>query len=319
MHKRPVIAALIALAIVFPSEIRSQPAAESDRAGCELPKPSDNAKVIMFSSENGEALSTSTIGLQHITVETGVVTIEPGSEPLYIVGLSGGAMIWRLQGDVGRVERLVLSSNTSERRDSRGLPLVGATGIAPERVAFLKRADCLKFFVDSPSVAAAVATAEVRRQTGKEPVVVAAGRFTVSEYGLPSGTMRTEWNKDPQADVDQRDYLALVAASTYPSGIVDIDPATVIASMPAEYYRVLPGISGLLQLVRSGALQRTKSGDFIIKKKTYFPGALTGGDAATFLLPRGVPAPEGDPGQSCVFSEETGEFSGNEQCRRRRM
>jgi hypothetical protein len=314
MSVRPVIVALVALAITLPAKAWSQPASESGRAACEMPRASDTAKVIVFSSARAEALSTSTIGPQDVMVETAMVTIEPGSEPLYVVGLSEGAIIWRLQGDVGRVERLVLTSNRSEDRNPGGVPLVGATGVAAARVAFLKRADCVKSFVESPSVAAAVAAAEVRRQAGKEPVIVAAGRQTVAEYVLPSGVMKTDSKKEP--DVDPKDHLALVAAYSWPAGIVDIDPAAIVASKPTEYYKVLPGEYGLLQLVRSGALQSTKSGDYIIKKRISLPAEVPG--FPTFLLPRGVSAPEGSSERVCIYSEETDQFTGHSSCGRRR-
>src|SRR5262245_13484940 len=107
-----LLAALMMLALALPLEARGQADDTSGGTGCEMPKPSDNAKVIVFSSERGEGLSTSTIGSQDVTVQTAIVMVERGSEPLYIVGLSSEAMIWRLQGEVSRIERLVLTSNT---------------------------------------------------------------------------------------------------------------------------------------------------------------------------------------------------------------
>jgi hypothetical protein len=86
-----------------------------------------------------------------------------------------------------------------------------------------------------------------------------------------------------------------------------IDPAAVMASRPAEKYRVLPLQAGLIQLVQSGALTRDRSGEFLIQKQMRFPAGLYGGYSVTFLLLRGVPLPEGDPGHSIVISEETGQ------------
>src|SRR4051812_14651347 len=115
MRLRLVLAALTALALALPPGAHGQPASHVDRSGCEMPKPSDKAKVILFSTSYVESLSTSTIGSQDNKIGAATVTIEPGAEPLYMVIAARDAVIWRLQGDVGRVERLVLASNTSGR------------------------------------------------------------------------------------------------------------------------------------------------------------------------------------------------------------
>ncbi|HXJ34551.1 MAG TPA: hypothetical protein VMS22_11020 [Candidatus Eisenbacteria bacterium] len=47
-----------------------------------------------------------------------------------------------------------------------------------------------------------------------------------------------------------------------------------------------------------------------------FPAGLAGAQAVSFTLGRGVPMPAGDPGHSCVISEETGLSLANERlCR----
>jgi hypothetical protein len=87
---------------------------------------------------------------------------------------------------------------------------------------------------------------------------------------------------------------------------VQIDPRDAVSSQPAEAYEVLPQQAGLLQLVNSGALSVNRSGDFLIHKKIRFPGGLHGAHSVKFLLLKGVPVPDGDPGHSDVMSEETG-------------
>jgi hypothetical protein len=61
----------------------------------------------------------------------------------------------------------------------------------------------------------------------------------------------------------------------------------------------------LQQLVQQGALTY-RNREFQIHRKIRFPAELTGAHAARFLLLKGVPVPDGDPGHSCVVSEETG-------------
>jgi hypothetical protein len=89
--------------------------------------------------------------------------------------------------------------------------------------------------------------------------------------------------------------------------VIELDPRRVVASLPVDRYQVLPQAAGLLQLVRSGALAQNRNGEYLIKQKMRFPAELTGSHSVQFLLLRGVPLPDGDPGHSDVISEETGE------------
>jgi hypothetical protein len=96
-----------------------------------------------------------------------------------------------------------------------------------------------------------------------------------------------------------------------PGGVVDIDPALVISSTPAERYDVLPQGFGLAQLVATGDIELRGSafpfGEYYIARPIpRFPAGLYGAHLVQFILGRGVPLPAGSPGHSCVISEETG-------------
>ena len=91
-----------------------------------------------------------------------------------------------------------------------------------------------------------------------------------------------------------------------PGGVVEVDPKDVVASKPAEPYEVLPQQAGLIQLVQAGALTQNGRGEFLIHKKIRFPAELYGAHSVKFLLLRGVPEQDGDPGHSDLISEETG-------------
>ena len=296
------------------------------RAGCELPKPSDAAKVVLLSAYGSDALSTTAIGSQDVGTGTGSITVEPGDEPLYVVVVAYRPVIWRFSGAVDRVERVAMAAHVtgpnSSRPDAR--PLAGATGLPAEKVTFLPRPGCLDVFTETPSGKAATTTAIVRRETGKEPVV--AGRSQVSGFSVPSaevrttgrpdrpmlviskpaGTLRVEGGANVVIEAGASDVASEVARF-YPGGIVEIDPATVVASETPTRYEVLPNQAGLVQLLQRGALARNRGGEFLIKQKIRFPAELHGAHSARFLLLRGVPAPDGDPGHSCVISEETGQ------------
>jgi hypothetical protein len=94
-----------------------------------------------------------------------------------------------------------------------------------------------------------------------------------------------------------------------PGGVVAVDAGAVVPPR-AEPYVVLPEAFGLSALVATGALE-LRSGIilptlYIARPIPRFPAGLYGSESATFILGRGVPLPPGDPGHSCVISEEPG-------------
>jgi hypothetical protein len=232
-----------------------------------------------------------------------------------------------VSGAVERVERIVASSATSGPNEGAPdqPPLVGVTGVAKERVTIPQSPRCFRGFRESPSTESAAAIGSVRRLTGTEPAVVAT-RHSVSTFFVPSGKIESlrqsrqtltiesggqriviEDNNPPRVVTEKGAALLERMLRRYlPGGVVEIDPAAVVSSRPAERYVTLPGHAGLLQLVKSGALAVNDSGEFVIRQKLRLPAGLSGGDAVRFLLLRGVPEPDGDPGHSKIISEETG-------------
>ena len=294
-----------------------------EQALCAMPA-AGNAKVVLLSAYEPDALSSVTIGSQDSVTHTGTVLVEPGAEPLYVVIASYASTIWRFSGAVERIERLVLTSTSGGSRGAT--PLVGATGIPAERVSILRRIGCLGYFSDVPSIKAAQTAGAVERAVGQAPQVV-AGHYEVSGFSIPSGKVETTRDKDrPQVLVIQKDEGTLVLQGNprnvvvqsgrgnleselrrfNPGGVVEIDPKAVVASAPVERYEVLPQQAGLIQLVKSGALTEARNGEFLIHKKIRFPAGLAGAHSVKFLLLRGVPEPDGDPAHSDLISEETG-------------
>jgi hypothetical protein len=286
--------------------------------------------VILVGVYEAEALSTVAIGTQDKTVQTASVTIEPGETPIYLVIASYEAIIWRFSGALQRVEHVVLSAFASAAAEEGGqaVPLVGETGLPRDRVTFLGSPKCLQYFSEAPSVASAKAAAIVSAQSGKYAKVVAA-RYAVSGFSAPSGELRTlrETRRSawPLIVVPGRGALRIEGDAGNlrleevpegpdadvlrfnPGGLAEVDATAVVASLTAEPYVVLPQEAGLQQLVRQGALTRNREGELLIHRKIRFPAGLYGAHSVTFLLLRGVPKPDGDPGHSTVISEETGE------------
>lgn len=298
------------------AEAARQKVEQEARAACAMPKASDRARVMVLGAYETEALSTAAIGSQDRVTHAGDVTVEPGDEPVYVVVATYASVVWRFSGAVDRIERVVLGSRS------------GAAGLPADRVTMLTGGDCLGYFSEAPSIQAAKAAGAVARETGKTPAGV-FGRYEVGGFTVPSGRIGgvTDPNK-PQVLIIQKSAGTLTiegdprgvivqTPSTRnlerellrfnPGGVIDVDPAAVVARLPVTRYEVLPQQAGLIQLVQQGALSQNRGGEFLIHRKMRFPAGLAGAHSVKFLLLRGVPLPDGDPAHSAVVSEETGE------------
>ncbi|WP_441242531.1 hypothetical protein [Tardiphaga sp. 768_D3_N2_1] len=288
----------------------------AERAGCEMPRASEKAQVVLFGSYETETLSNVTLGSQDNVVHAGRVNIETGADPVYVVLTSYAPTIWQFTGATERVERVVVTSlSTGPNRSEPGQrPLAGVTGVGKERVVFFNRPNCLPYFYESPSAGSFQSVGSVRTATGKAPDVTSAV-YAVRSFAAPSGaivSVKKDKNAEPVGPANETITNAPNSDAKSdlfrysPGGVVDIDPQAVVGSAPAQKYEVMPQQAGLVQLLSSGALVRAKGGEYIVKQKTRFPSGLAGAHSVTFLLPTGVPYPEGDPGHSCVVIEETG-------------
>jgi Ca2+-binding EF-hand superfamily protein len=312
----------------------------AERAGCELPAASDKAKVVVLSSYQTEALSSATLGSQDAVVHAGRIVVEPGSEPLYIVVVTYAPTVWQFSGAVERVERVVVTSALTPDgvapRASFGLngagagkpPLGGVTGISKEHVSFFGKPNCLNYFGETPTSASLQTVAVVRTAVGKAPEMVAA-KYSVSSFKVPSGEIeaRREQGRGLVIQKSEGTLNVIGDASNliiqsgpsrakdemyrfWPGGVVEIDPKTVVGSAQPMRYEVLPAQAGLVQLLSSGALTQNGAGEYIVREKIRFPAGLTGAHAVTFLVMKGAPYPDGDPGHSCVVVEESGAKKG---------
>lgn len=288
----------------------------AERAGCEMPRASEKAQVVLFGSYETETLSNVTLGSQDNVVHTGRVNIETGADPVYVVLTSYAPTIWQVTGATERVERVVVTSLfTGPNRGEPGQrPLAGVTGLGKERVVFFNRPNCLPYFYEAPSAGSFQSVGTVRTATGKAPEVTSAA-YDVRSFAAPSGaivSVKKNKNAEPVGPANETITNAPNSDAKSdlfrysPGGVVDIDPQAVVGSVPAQKYEVMPQQAGLVQLLVSGALVRAKGGEYIVKQKTRFPAGLAGAHSVTFLLPTGVPYPEGDSGHSCVVIEETG-------------
>jgi len=292
------------------------------RAKCAMPKASAAARIVMLGLYETEALSSVALGSMDKVTHAGTITVEPGAEPLYLVITSYAAAIWQFSGAVDRIERVVLAS----------LKATGATGLPAERLTQLAGTNCLPYFYELQSSDTAKASGRVAEDAGRAPDLVVA-RYEVGGFAVPSGAVLSQTDpRKPHVMVIQKSGGSLTIegdASNIvlqtpslrsleadlrrfnPGGVMDIDASKVISLLPAAPYDVLPQQAGLLQLMRSGALTQNRSGEFLIQRKIRYPAGLAGAHSVKFLLLKGVPRPDGDPGHSNVVAEETGQSIAN--------
>jgi Ca2+-binding EF-hand superfamily protein len=292
-------------------------AAQAARPRCTMPAPSPKAKVILLGASETEALSSVTIGRQDVVVYAGRIVVEAGDDPLYVVIPTYGTTIWQFSGATERIERLMMSSHPTGTRGSDGaaVPLAGATGLPADRISFFAKPDCLGFFSEIPSTQSVQAVAALREAIGQEPFRVFAA-YSVVGFSIPSGKLESRANVRLQMPIGPEGNTgnavlragpsrALQALYFYfPGGLVEIDPNSVVSSLPAQTYEVFPEQAGLVQLLESGALKQNSAGEYIVRKKMRFPAGLAGAHSVRFLVLRGAPLPDGDPGHSCVTVED---------------
>lgn len=278
---------------------------------CNFEKAAASEKLYLIGSHEAGTLSSVTVAGQDRETETAAVEIEPGSEPLYIVASSYTPMIWRVTGAVERVARFHASARGG----------VGVVGLPKEKLRVVSDGECLP----------RVYSAGGKEQKLPEALTMAFGKpadgvffsYTAAAVKLPSQTVgadvRTPISK-PRGErpplslawlkpTDAETLNALLRFS--PGGVVEIDPASVVASSTAERYAVLPQEAGLLQLLQEGSLIRQGNGVYRIDKPVArFPAGLNGAHSVRFVLGKGIPRPAGSPGHSKVLDADDAQAPG---------
>jgi len=262
-----------------------------------LPAAAPDEQVLLFGAYEGDAISTTTLTGQDGETQTARVVIAPGVTPLYLVLSSYESIIWRFEGDVSRLSHVVLIGDGPD----------GVTGISADRVADLAAtsASVPDYFYEPSSPDAQRIRAAIEAALGR-PLDTVAGSYSVGTLSLPSATADpsvTPPEVPPGFDPAVYEELGLWFN---PGGIVEIDPADVVSTNPAEAYEVLPEGFGLAQLVATGALESRGDYFYIARAIPRFPAGLYGAHSVSFVLGRGVPMPAGSPGHSCVISEDSG-------------
>jgi hypothetical protein len=268
---------------------------------CGLPAISKEAHAVAYGTYEGVTYSDVAVAGQDEETRTATVVIEDGSEPLYVILSSYRPMIWKLEGAVSRVERLVLT-NSMGSDESRS----GVTGIPREKVTFT--GTCLPNFTNTKSeIETNLIRGSLSRSLGR-PVVGIAASYATYRVSLPSMKLESLDRSSRSAANVPAGWDRAIAVTYAPGGLAHFEESSVVAERKPERYEVMPARMGIAQLVAEGSLQRLGGDDYkIVAPIRRFPAHLNGGFAVRFLLSSGVPMPAGSPGHSCVVKEETGE------------
>ena len=272
--------------------------------GCEIPQVGKKDKLILLGAYGASALSNVTILGQEKETKAAELSIEEGTEPLYIIISSYKGVIWNVVGATDRISNIVLTSFVGS---NKGIVGSGVVGIDRSKVSFLAESQrCIRYFGSTKVPEAAQAVGSVRALAGRDPDYV-VGVNEIGFASLPNGPVEKLTRLHRPSIID-RELLRFS-----PSGVMRLDPDDVVSETPAELYEVLPQEAGLAQLLTEGKIERVDR-DYRIKEKIRFPAGLNGGHSVRFVLSRGVPKPDGDPGHSCVYSESTGLWN-KKRCR----
>jgi hypothetical protein len=256
-----------------------------------LPEAPRDVQMVQLSTLQGAGLSTAVLGSQDVETSTTEVQIAPGTQPLYLVLSSTQPVIWRITGAVGRVERLVLSSETGQPgKDYDPMPLTGETGVPEDRVFTVRRVGCLGGFDPHQGEKAQEAADFVEHQSGRR-VELQQGASWAARFLVPSAQL--EKIQIPWLSIlhhlfgldTPEQALQFQLMARWPQGVIPIPAGRVVSTRSVEPYEVMPGAAGLQQLVRNGTLTQLGADEFAVHRAFHFPAGIHG-NMTRFLLDR---------------------------------
>ena len=315
---------------------------------CPLPKVDDNLKLLVVSAYEGAAISTVTAAGQDKETRAVKVKIGKDQPPAYLVLVSFRPTMWKLEGDIDAIKKVVVAGGFIFRNTKSGS---GVIGLDKDKVVFAKQ-DCIPFFSDKTSRKIYMAKGAIRALTGKIPYEM-NGAYSVREVNISDSKItfpirRNNIPASPKAIVINPGDKPVISGrlestserlqrlrnrykiyippapegydkmlwerfiKRHSGGIVKIDPAKVVSDAKVENYELLPGLAGIMELIRDGYMEKVDYDNFrIIKDITKFPIGLASGGFITFTVAKGVKIPQISVGRFCVIMEETGEIIGN--------
>lgn len=265
---------------------------------CPMPRAADDALIIAYGTTWGEIYSSvSTVGLGRETRASRVV-VEPGSRPIYAVLGSSGPLIWRIEGDTARIDRVILVTPPG----SESAFTSAVVGVPKDRIGYLTCLPIARGGLEEDTLAYVI-----RRELGHiDKIAAARSTYSVSLPSLATTEIGSSTAKIPGFEK-----------------LFDISEVNWIGE-PKEY-DVAPGKFGIASLLEEGRLVELDKIPEPLKKQ-HIPvykiakpvrRLPAGNNYTLYVLGSGIALPE-DPRRSCIFLEETGKLApasaGHEGC-----
>lgn len=248
---------------------------------CRFPEVPSGALVAVVGTHEGAALSNLAMGDGSPVIRIAHIDIQEGERPIYVIARASTGIVWQFTGAVGRVAHVIaLANGTGET------PYAGVVGIDRARVSFRLSNICMPGFTEAGQSEEIKEGLAALLHGARPDVVVALN--SLSRARLPIGMASGNYPIGvlPLAPSDRGGraiYDELLRSA--PLGIAEIDPKSVVASLPARSLDVQPGHAGLLQLVEKRSLEITE----------YVP-ALRLGRNLVIGDPKGINIVGGGPG-----------------------
>ena len=270
---------------------------------CEHLAAPEGAKLLYLGAYEGTAVSSVTVAGQDAETDVATIAVDEGEKPITIVLTSYKPMIWQFTGKTDRVAAVFIVAPYGKATAGSG-----ATGIGKQKIKFVQQSGCFHM-EQNDDIAAARARGTMRATFGRDiEAILQTYALTTAEISSEGELLASKNKPKPQfpaTKTAKSEPEWQNALRFKPAGVLTIDRARVVSNTEVEDYQVLPNQAGLAQLVDAGKLEM-KDYVFRIVSKIRYPAELTGAHGVNFLLAKDIPAPDGDPGHSCVKSEVDG-------------
>jgi Ca2+-binding EF-hand superfamily protein len=303
---------------------------EAAAASCIMPPAPAADRIVYFDAGRAQAVSSVAVGGTNGVTLTAPVTIERGDQPIYLVLSAPNDFLWRIEGAVERLDRVVLMQGRGSLAWSVA---AGVTGVDASIVSFAERNDCTRMANTMNNLKGEGSAAIFRQVLGRAfdnysyaekfsavsvpSLAVENDRLRIDENGMSCmRALREQAHRQPQGSPQIERNCSWIEAEmrfTYPSGLIKIDPAKVVARH-AEAYDVLPSPFGYEQAVKDGTLidvsEGRRTGFRIVKPLPHFPAMQLGARRLDFELAEGIQPPAGDAHSYCIRDSKSELVSG---------
>lgn len=295
---------------------RQDPPADSPNCGTSSPAQTD--EFVFVSTYDGTAASNLALDGQGAETRVATLEVEPGPGQVFLLLASQRPVVWNLTGDLGRLTRVVVQR--AGIRDGSGE--AGVTGVTADKVTFLAPDTCVEAISEyddelSPIVVLGpwltwqrtpsliLATNNMRKSFVPSGRVASERSFPVANFDLITHNELFEpfgdsFVKSPM-DAATVSVLRSYWSGSYGAmeGVFFFKPGEVITSGPEEFYEVIPGAAGVIQLIKNGTLRvlsanRGRPHLLLTKPIPYFPTGLQTWNNTRVDLAKGVPRPLGE-------------------------